>query len=154
LFDSSEPFNSHDIQEIYVEALRTRQLIESEAAKLAAVNATEEERKAIKKAYLNSIGELNKVYLGLLEECNDADLYFHEEIIKASHCPLFIEYYQLISKTIFSNQYFGFKYRTSLKDMIEHHNKIMSAIEKKDSDLAYSAMHDHLEGVIRLFQRK
>jgi DNA-binding FadR family transcriptional regulator len=154
LFDSSEPFNSQDIQEIYVEALRTRQLIESEAAKLAAVTATEDERKAIKKAYLTSIDELHKVYLGLLDECSDADLYFHKEIITASHSPLFIQYYELISKTVFSNQYFGFKYRTSLKDMIEHHDKIMNAIEKKDGDLAYGAMHDHLEDVIQLFQRR
>lgn len=154
LFDESEPFSRSDIQDFYVESLKTRQLIESEAAKLAAINATDEERERIKNAYLKSIEELEKVSSGLIGECNDADLNFHKEIIKASHCELFIQYYELIPKTIFSNQFFGFKYRTSLKDMIEHHNKIMDSLEKKDKDLAYHAMYDHLEEVIELFQRR
>ena len=153
LFEENEIFGSRDIQDFYVEALRTRQMIESEATKLAAINATEDERRSIKKAYLNSIEELDKVSRGLLKECNDADLHFHQEIIKASHCELFIKYYKLIPKTIFSNQYFGFKYRTSLKDMIGQHDKIMESIEKKDENLAYYAMYDHLEEVIQLFQR-
>lgn len=153
LFNNDEPFKNHDIQEFYVESLKTRQLIESEATKLAAINATEHERGLIKKAYLQSIKELDKVSKGLLEECNEADLHFHEEIIKASHSTLFIQYYRLIPKTVFSNQFFGFKYRTSLKDMINHHNEIMSAIEQKDADLAYLAMYNHLEDVIQLFQR-
>ncbi|MBU5592298.1 GntR family transcriptional regulator [Clostridium sp. MSJ-4] len=153
LFDNGEPFKNDDIQMFYVEALRTRQLIESEATKLAAINATEDEIKVIKKAYLKSIDELDKVYKGLLKECSDADLHFHQEIIKSSHCSLFIRYYELIPKTIFSNQYFGFKYRTSLKDMMEHHHEIMNALEKKDGDLAYRAMYNHLEDVIELFER-
>lgn len=153
LFDESEPFSRRDIQDFYVESLRTRQLIESNAAKLAAITAACEERERIKNAYLKSIEELEKVSNGLIEECNAADLNFHKEIIKASHCELFIQYYELIPKTIFSNQFFGFKYRTSLKDMIEHHNKIMDSIDKKDEDLAYHAMYDHLEEIIELFQR-
>lgn len=154
LFDESEPFCRSDIQDFYVESLKTRQLIESEAAKLAAINATDEERERIKSTYLKSIEELEKVSSGLIEECNEADLNFHKEIIKASQCELFIQYYELIPKTIFSNQFFGFKYRTSLKDMIEHHNKVMDSIEKKDKNLAYHAMYDHLEEIIELFQRR
>lgn len=153
LFDDSKPFNEEDIQEFYVEALRARQLIESEAAKSAAINATEDEIEAIRTAYFKSIDELHKLYMGLLKECNNADLQFHQEIIKASHSPLFIQYYKLISKTIFSNQFFGFKYRTSLKNMIEDHEKIMNSIEQRDGDLAYNAMYNHLEDVIQLFQR-
>lgn len=151
LFDDREQFNKDDIQEFYVEAFKARQLIESEAAKSAAINATEDEIEAIRNAYLKSIDELHKLYMGLLKECNNADLQFHQEIIKASHSPLFIQYYNLISKTIFSNQYFGFKYRTSLKNMIEDHERIINAIEQRNSDLAYNAMHNHLEDVIQLF---
>lgn len=154
LFDENEPFSPRDIQNFYVESLKTRQLIESEATKLAALNATDEERKRIKSAYLKSIGELEKVSSGLINECNEADLNFHKEIIKASHNDLFIRYYGLIPETIFSNQFFGFKYRTSMKDMIEHHNKIMESIEKRDEDLAYNTMHDHLEEVIELFRER
>lgn len=154
LFDHSLTFNKQDIQEFYVEALRARQLIESEAAKSAAMNASQNEIELIRNAYLKSIDELHKLYMGLLKECNNADLQFHQEIIKASHSTLFIQYYKLISKTIFSNQYFGFKYRTSLKNMIEDHNKIMNAIEQRDSNSAYNAMHNHLEEVIQLFDKK
>lgn len=89
--------------------------------------------------------------MGLLKECNNADLQFHQEFIKASHSQLFIQYHKLISKTIFSNQYFGFKYRTSLKNMIEDHKKIMNAIEQRDGDMAYNAMYNHLELIIQLF---
>lgn len=153
LFDEGEIFSSGDIQAFYIEALRTRQLIESEATKLAAINATKDEIKDIKEAYLKSIEELDKVSRGLLDECNDADLDFHQQIIKASHCELFIRYYKLIPKTIFSNQYFGFKYRNSLKDMISQHNRIMDSIESRDEKSAYHAMYDHLEEVIKLFQR-
>lgn len=152
LFDNSEAFKSMDIQRFYVEALRTRQLIESEAAKSAAINATEEEIEAIKNAYLESIDELHKLYMGLLKESNNADLKFHREIIKASHCLLFIQYYKLIPRTIFSNQYFGFKYRTSLKNMIDDHDKVMNAIKDRDGDLAYNSMYSHLEDVIQLFE--
>lgn len=152
LFGDGEPFNKDDIQDFYVEALRARQLIESEAAKLAAINATESEINTIRNAYLKSIDELHNLYMGLLKECNNADLKFHQEIIKASHSPLFIQYYKLISKTIFSNQYFGFKYRTSLKDMIEDHDKIMNAIEQRDSEFAYNAMYSHLDDVIQLLE--
>lgn len=154
LFDDGEPFNKKDIQDFYVEALRARQLIESESAKLAAINATENEIKAIRNAYLKSIDELHKLYMGLLKEFTNADLQFHQEIIKASHSPLFIQYYKLIYKTIFSNQYFGFKYRTSLKDMIEDHNKIMDSIEQRNSESAYNAMYSHLDDVIQLLEQR
>jgi|GEM_PF-6146912 len=151
IFDEGEQFNKEDIQEFYVEAFKARQLIESEAARLAAIYATEDEIEAIKNSYLKSIDELHKLYMGLLKESNNADLQFHKEIIKASHSKLFAQYYKLISKTIFSNQYFGFKYRTSLKNMIEDHEKIMSAIEQRNGELAYNAMYNHLKEVIQLF---
>lgn len=153
LLGEDEPFNKNDMQNFYVESLKTRQLIESNAAKLAAINATDEEREKIRNLYLKSIEELEKVSQGLIDECNDADLDFHKEIIKASHCELFIQYYELIPKTIFSNQFFGFKYRTSLKDMIDHHNNIMNSIEMRDENLAYITMYNHLEEVIELFQK-
>jgi GntR family transcriptional repressor for pyruvate dehydrogenase complex len=109
---------------------------------------------SIRNAYFKSIDELHKLYMGLLKECNNADLQFHQEIIKASHSPLFIQYCKLISKTIFSNQYFGFKYRTSLENMIEDHDKIMKAIEQRDGELAYNAMYNHLEDVIQLLENR
>ena len=154
LFNDSEPFDNREIQGIYVEALRGRQLIESESARLVATNARPSEIEEIRKAFTYSIAELEKVSNGILNECSDADLNFHKAIIKASHSPLFIKYYELIPKTIFSNQSFGFKYRTSLKDMIEHHRNIMSAIEKGDGNLAYETMYEHLEEVILLFNNK
>lgn len=154
LFDDNEIYKNHNIQEFYVESLRARQFIESEATKLAVLNANDEDLKKIKNAYLKSIEELEKVSKGLIDECSDADLEFHKEIILASHNPLFYEYHKLIPKTILSNQYFGFKYRTSLNCMIEHHDRIMEAFDKKDPALAYDAMYNHLEGVIQLFQRK
>ena len=154
LFNDNEIYKNHNIQEFYVESLRARQFIESEATKLAVLNATDEDLEKIKVAYLKSIEELEKVSENLIEECSDADLHFHQEIILASHNKLFYDYYKLIPKTILSNQYFGFKYRTSLNDMIQHHNKIMEAFQTKNSDLAYAAMYNHLEDVIRLFQKK
>lgn len=154
LFDDNEIYKNHNIQEFYVESLRARQFIESEATKLAVLNANDEDLKKIKNAYLKSIEELEKVSKGLIDECSDADLEFHKEIILASHNPLFYEYHKLIPKTILSNQYFGFKYRTSLNGMIEHHDRIMEAFDRKDPALAYDAMYNHLEGVIQLFQRK
>lgn len=154
LFDDNEIYKNHNIQEFYVESLRARQFIESEATKLAVLNANDEDLKKIRDAYLNSIEELEKVSKGLIDECSNADLEFHKEIILASHNPLFYEYHKLIPKTILSNQYFGFKYRTSLNGMIEHHDRIMEAFDKKDPNLAYDAMYNHLEGVIQLFQRK
>ena len=154
LFDDNEIYKNHNIQEFYVESLRARQFIESEATKLAVLNANDEDLKKIRNAYLKSIEELEKVSKGLIDECSDADLEFHKEIILASHNPLFYEYHKLIPKTILSNQYVGFKYRTSLNGMIEHHDRIMEAFDKKDPALAYDAMYNHLEGVIQLFQRK
>ncbi|MBC5629680.1 FadR family transcriptional regulator [Clostridium sp. NSJ-6] len=154
LFNDNEIYKNHNIQEFYVESLRARQFIESEATKLAVLNASDEEIERIRVAYLKSIAELDKVAKGLIKECSDADLKFHKEIIAASHNPLFYKYYEIIPKTIFSNQYFGFKYRTSLNDMIEHHDKIMEAFEKRDPILAYNAMYNHLEDVIQLFQSK
>lgn len=152
LFDDNEVYKNQNIQEFYVESLRARQLIESEATKLAILKATTKELQKIRHAYLRSVEELDKVSQGFIEECYDADLQFHKEIILASHNPIFIKYYKLIPKTISSNQYFGFKYRNSLQDMISHHNEIMMAFDNKDSDLGYTAMYNHLEDVIQLFQ--
>ncbi|HDO9389050.1 TPA: FadR family transcriptional regulator, partial [Clostridioides difficile] len=77
LFDDGEIYKNHNIQEFYVESLRARQLIESEATKLAILNATSKELQKIKYTYLKSIEELDKVSHGLIEECYDADLQFH-----------------------------------------------------------------------------
>lgn len=154
LFAENEIYKNHNIQELYVESLRARQFIESEATKLAVLNATDEEVEKIRAAYLNSIEELDKVSKGLLTECSDADLQFHKEIISASHNSLFYDYYKLIPNTILSNQYLGFKYINSLNDMIEHHKRIMDAFDKKDPILAFNSMYNHLEDVIQLLQRK
>ncbi|MCC0662707.1 FCD domain-containing protein [Clostridioides sp. ZZV15-6597] len=153
LFSDNEVYKNHNIQEFYVESLRARQLIESEATKLAILNATSEELQRIRYAYLKSVEELDKVSQGLIEECYDADLQFHKEIILASHNPIFIKYYELIPKTVSSNQYFGFKYRNSLQDMISHHHEIMMAFDSNNANLGYTSMYNHLEGVIQLFQR-
>lgn len=151
LLGKDEPFSSDDIQNFYIESLRVRQLIESEAAKYAAINATEKEIISIQNAYQKSIDELHTLYMGQLLETSNADLQFHKQIIKSSHSSLFIKYYNLISETIFSNQYFGFKYRTSLENMIDDHIRIMNAIENRDSHSAYISMYNHIEEIIKLF---
>lgn len=150
LFSEIEPLENVDLKNIILESLKARQLLESEGAKLAARNASDEDIKDIRLYLNNSIIELEN--FTNLEDPNykEADFQFHLSVARASHKPLFPSYLQSIEEIIRMHQYLSMKYRTTIQDFGQHHKELFDAISNKDEQLAYDIMYNHLDTVIQL----
>ena len=139
--------NEIDIQIGPFEMLQARQLLESNIASLAAKKATKADIIKIK-----NILELETKNLrdGNLEY--DSDLLFHISVAQASHNSALVD----MVRDIWQRRENSFKWNELHKkindreyrpDWLIDHKNIYVALQRKDSNLAYSAMWTHLENV-------
>lgn len=127
------------------EMLELRKIMEMEAAKLCAKNATEEEIKEIEE------------YKNLREaECEkgenfdmrfEYDRLFHLSIAKASHNHIFFKFIETIHLTIELHQREYTKNLENIKHTTSFHNKICKALKKRDAETAGQMMYAHLEEI-------
>lgn len=150
LLSEIEPLEDINLKTIIMDSLKARQLVESEGARLAAKNATEENIKELRLYLNNSIMELHN--FSNLKDPNyqEADFQFHMAIAKSSHTNLFPAYLESIEEIIHMHQYLSMKYRTTIQDFGQHHIEIFQAICDKDENNAYNLMYSHLGAVIQL----
>lgn len=132
---------------ILLETIRLRCLVESEAARLAAINRTTEDIKEIQSTLFDSINEIRKLKLKENNTFFKADHAFHRAILKASKNPLLLELIDAMPLLILSHQFWSLKYTTPRDEVVSFHTQIYESILDENETKAYEAMKTHLSRV-------
>lgn len=132
---------------ILLETIRLRCLVESEAARLAAVNRTTADIKEIQSALFASINEIRKLKLKQNNAFFEADRAFHRAILKASKNPLLLELIDAMPLLVMSHQFWSLKYTTPRDEVVSFHTQIYESILDENETKAYEAMRTHLSRV-------
>lgn len=136
---------SHIEAKILAESLKSRQLLESECARLAAIHATDEEIKKIQTELFSSIDEFRKLTQKKRNQFFHADYMFHLAIAEASHSEALWEYLKLIKDTVAMHQFSSLQLEKSINVVPDMHFRIYNAILCRDASLAQAEMHKHLQ---------
>lgn len=139
---------------ILLETIRVHRLIESEAARLAAVNRTTEDIKEIQNALFESINEIRKLKLKESNAFFDADNAFHRAIINASKNQLLIDAIDAMPLLVLSHQFWSLKYTTPRDEVVSFHTQIYESILDENEAKAYEAMNIHLSRVETLIMMR
>ena len=119
-----------------------RALIEPGAAALAAQRATDEELAEIERTATTSTApELNQ------EQRGEADIEWHDLIVRCSHNGLLINVAQSISLLSVESRAITVRIPGVLDQAVEDHDRIAKAICSRKPAAAQKAMHGHLENV-------
>jgi GntR family transcriptional regulator, transcriptional repressor for pyruvate dehydrogenase complex len=124
-----------------LDVIHARQIIEPPIAALAALNHTQEDAERLKKD-LNDLKTTNGDY----QELSRLDMLFHLDIAKASEnllVPLLLEPIHRLAPRIKSSVYATVIDAKQIA--VEWHEKILTAILKRDAENARLAMVRHLE---------
>lgn len=136
---------SHSEKKILKESLITRQMIESECAKLAATNASDDEIKDIQEALFNSTNEFRKLKQKKLNRFFQEDYNFHLAIAKASHSEILYQYLLNLSETVAIHQFCSLQQEDSISIVPDLHFRIYNAILSHEPEQARDEMHNHLQ---------
>ena len=123
----------------YVSVAEFRMGIEPEAARLAAVRATDEQIFTLKKTFLDMQSCQNDI-----PQYAELDMGFHVQIARASGNMLFEQSLNIIKMLYVADV----EAITDVKQM-EAHRKIYEALEARDPEKAAAAMRKHIEVVVR-----
>lgn len=115
--------------------------VESMAARLAAMRATDEDIEQLHEAYKNA------------DECIESedlfakyDMEFHRIVAQASRNPLFIRTSEMI-EAMYTTWLIGFQRCHGVDKSHDYHSRIYEAIANHDPNAAAQAMQEHLEDV-------
>ncbi len=129
--------------------LEVRELLEGEAALLAAERGTEKDLYKITKAYY-AMSNLPKKEKDLLKAAH-LDHAFHRSIYEASHNPVLVHTLQSLMQLMFSSvvaSVSNLYHRDSQKQQIDkHHYKIYNAIIDRKPESAKSAAVEHTRNI-------
>lgn len=129
------------------EILEARILFESEAAAIAAKVITEEELQGVRAALQSMIMENEQK-----EITEDADEIFHQLIARATHNEAIVSVckhlWALRNSSSLSACVLNKVRRAGSRPCIEEHQRILQALERRDSQAAREAMRDHLNRVV------
>ncbi|PWC17248.1 Uxu operon transcriptional regulator [Brenneria corticis] len=131
------------------EMLQARQLLESNIAEFAALQATREDIIKMRQALALEEKELAS---GAVNETENGDRNFHLAIAEATHNSMLVELFkqswQWRENNVMWNQLHRHLVNTHYrKQWLEDHKKILAALIKKDARAAKFAMWQHLENV-------
>lgn len=133
--------------------LEVRMGLECIAAALAAERADESDLNAIEQSIFEMEKQVKAGHLG-----SRADITFHMAIAYATKNPLHIQvmktFYDYLSHGIMESLQFLYEDPENTYVILNHHNAIFSAIESRDPEKAYRAMHDHIDYVKMFFKEK
>ncbi len=132
-----------------IDILVARRAIEREIARLAASNATEDEIKGLWHIQRMQKERVAHVRGGAAEQ----DVAFHRIVAKASRNKVLEGAMELIRQDGQLAPVLEFIRKEVHSVVSLDHAKIVTAIEKRDPDLAEKAMVDHLENIIRDVKR-
>lgn len=143
-----------DNDEIMLETIRVRILIESDAAAGAARNSTPEQREQLGAACLESIRELRKLKDGQENHFVESDQKFHLMIAESSGNPVYAECLKAMSGIISEHVYWSLRMTAPLDEAIPFHSTILEYILMHDEDGARNTMKAHLSRTEELLRRK
>lgn len=135
---------------LVIEFMEVRKIMESEAARLASINATDED--------IIKISEINEQRKRIVEASDgdfdyhklyEYDRQFHFAIAEATHNSVFMNFLDAIRTTLKIQQEGS---STPVKSNA-YHQKIVEAIIARDPDGASKAMADHLNAVTESIMR-
>ncbi len=131
------------------ELLQARQLLESNIAEFAALQATREDIIKMRQALTLEEQELAS---GAVNESENGDRNFHLAIAEATHNSMLVELFKQSWQWREDNVMWGQLHRHLVnthyrKQWLEDHKKILAALIKKDPRAAKFAMWQHLENV-------
>lgn len=133
------------------ELLHCRELIEIDAAGLAAERATGEQLSRMSEAYARMVGAAERTPLTAEAERTfySADLEFHRYIVHASHNRVLMRLLEPIQHTLRQARPALARPEERIEGSLPEHARILSAIAEGDAEKAREAMTGHLSTVQR-----
>lgn len=116
--------------------------VESMAARLAAMRATDDDIEQLRKAYQHA-----DECIGSEDLFAKYDMEFHRIVAQASRNPLFIRTSEMI-EAVYTTWLIGFQRSHGVDKSHDYHSRIYEAIVHHDADAAALAMQQHLEDVL------
>ncbi len=132
-------FEAGDKMEFLENIIEVRRIIESEAAKLAAERAGEEEVSLIRSSYDKMVRFLDDKDGYSYEEYNKLDIKFHTSILEACRNELFSQIGYTIRQALLTARQSDKKGIRAQKEILPLHLDIVNAIENHKPEAAYGA---------------
>jgi GntR family transcriptional repressor for pyruvate dehydrogenase complex len=138
---SEDPFGFRfiaDKQQLALDLIQIREILEPSLASLAALNATPSE-----------VEELSALSQALEKCCNEGsdtvplDIEFHYHIARMTHNHVIELIFPILGRTI--PEITSYTKKALLADSMEDHRRITAAIRARDAEMAASCMQKHLE---------
>jgi len=133
-----------------IEILLVRAVLEGMAARLATKYVTEKQIQKMRGLF-SPFGESNKEER--LLKYSDANIEFHELILKISQCGKLIEMAGNVFDHIRWIRFRTIVYEDRFENMQKEHFAIIDALEKRDADLAEKIMRVHIEGLAQYIEK-
>ncbi len=135
--------------QVVSEVIELRKIMEVEAARLATINATDEEIEEIKSISKKRHELVNQ---NLAEEqlhilLDDYDKQFHQAIAKATHNSVFLNFINTIRNSLSIHQKKASEAPGMMHKVYAQHKNICDALSQRDSEKAATVMKEHLEAV-------
>ena len=127
------------------EILYLRKLLETEAARLAAKNATIDQIQTINEKMV--LREQALASGEPLQNIHDADTAFHRSIFEASGNGLLVHLIRAISQAMANHQHDASMVPVVLNNVGLYHEAIVTAIKSRDAELAAKKMQLHMEQI-------
>lgn len=134
-----------------IEILLVRAALEGMAARLATKYVTEKEIQKMKGLF-SAFGESSKE--GQFLKYSNANIEFHELVLKTSQCGKLIELAGNIFDHIRWIRFRTIVYKDRFRNMQREHLAIIDALEKRDPELAEKRMRAHIEGLAQYIEEK
>ncbi|UCF83949.1 MAG: GntR family transcriptional regulator [Desulfobacteraceae bacterium] len=134
-----------------IEILLVRAVLEGMAARLATKNVTEDEIQKMKELF-SPFGESSSG--GQFIKYSDANIVFHELVLRTSQCDKLIELAGNIFDHIRWIRFRTIVYEDRFPKMQKEHLHIIEAFEKRNPDLAERRMRAHIEGLAQYIEEK
>lgn len=145
---NSQPRTLYDLLEV-------RAILEGEAARLAALRATQADLVMIRRRYDEMQGKPGASPALTLEEHARLDHGFHRAINDASHNPVLVHTLQSLSDLMLSSVFASvcnLYHRPALKKIIDrHHSRLYQAIMERDPERAERIAREHINGLRDMF---
>jgi len=134
-----------------IEILMVRAALEGMAARLATRHVTDEEIQKMKDLFA-PFGESST--RGQSLKYSDANIEFHELVLKTSQCGKLIELAGNLFDHIRWIRFRTIVFEDRFTKMQKEHLAIIEAFEKRDPDLAEKRMRAHIEGLAQYIEKK
>ncbi len=131
-----------------LEILQLRGLLETQAAREAALNRDKEDMRRIAELEEKCAREIDNKLHGNPHNFKQADFAFHRAVALASHNHIFTDFINLIHNSMGLHQGILTAGNENMDFIRRHHHELRLALENKDPAAAQAAMARHLEHIL------